>query len=63
MKLKQKTFRFLNNELKKLHKIDESKIEFINEIGKGAFGEVFKGKLKTNKNSEITVAIKVKIIF
>lgn len=31
----------------------------MNLIGKGAFGEVFKGKLKQNESSELTVAIKV----
>lgn len=33
----------------------------MNIIGKGAFGEVFKGRLKQSKTAEITVAIKVKI--
>lgn len=47
------------NELKKLHKIDESEVELMNIIGKGAFGEVFKGKLRQSRKDEITVAIKV----
>ena len=56
-------FRFLTNEFKKLQKINESEIELINVIGQGAFGEVFKGKLRTDKTSEITVAIKVNKTF
>lgn len=53
-------FRFVATELKKLHRIDESQIELMNIIGKGAFGEVFIGRLKQSKTAEITVAIKVK---
>lgn len=34
----------------------------MNIIGKGAFGEVFKGKLRQNKSTEITVAIKVALL-
>lgn len=53
----------MTNEFKKLQKINESEIELINVIGQGAFGEVFKGKLRTDKTSEITVAIKVNKTF
>lgn len=56
------SFRFVINELNKLNKIEESDIELMNIIGQGAFGEVFKGKLKLDKTEELTVAIKVLVM-
>ena len=44
--------------MKGLNKIDEKKIFLSRLIGKGAFGEVFEGKL-IEKSQELNVAIKV----
>jgi hypothetical protein len=46
-----------------LKKIDESNLRLIKLIGKGAFGEVFRGTLKTENNKEIYVAVKVFELF
>lgn len=46
-------------ELGKLNKIKEKDIEFLKLIGKGAFGEVYEGRL--NKMKAFKVAIKVSL--
>ena len=53
--------RFLTSQIDRLHKIDEEKVVFEENIGRGAFGEVYKGVLIQEDKTELIVAIKVNI--
>ena len=44
---------------KKLNKINEDDLKLMEIIGKGAFGEVYKGILRQDENTEMNIAIKV----
>ncbi len=51
--------KLLAEKFERLAKFDESQVMLVRKIGKGTFGEVFEGVLRSDETLELPVAVKV----